>query len=79
MTAAVTIVTYCLWAFEHPRTSDVPWWGLSIIPFVIGIMRYALLVDRGEGGAPEELILRDPGMRLVGLAWLVLFLGSVYL
>ena len=69
MTAAVTIVTYCLWAFEHPRTSDVPWWGLSIIPFVIGIMRYALLVDRGEGGAPEELILRDPGMRLVGLAW----------
>ena len=70
MTAAVTIVTYCLWAFEHPRTSDVPWWGLSIIPFVIGIMRYALLVDRGEGGAPEELILRDPGMRLVGLAWL---------
>ncbi len=79
MTAAVTIVTYCLWAFEHPRTSDVPWWGLSIIPFVIGIMRYALLVDRGEGGAPEELILRDPGMRLVGLGWLVLFLGSVYL
>ena len=46
---------------------------------MIGIMRYALLVDRGEGGAPEELILRDPGMRLVGLAWAVLFLGSVYL
>ncbi len=78
MSAAVTIVTYCLWAFEHPRTSDVPWWGLSIVPFVIGIMRYALLVDRGQGGAPEELILRDPGMRLVGLAWLALFLGSVY-
>jgi decaprenyl-phosphate phosphoribosyltransferase len=78
MTAAVTIVTYCLWAFEHPRTSDVPWWGLSIIPFVIGIMRYALLVDRGHGGAPEELILRDPGMRLVGVVWVALFLGSVY-
>ncbi|MEA2123247.1 MAG: decaprenyl-phosphate phosphoribosyltransferase [Solirubrobacteraceae bacterium] len=79
MSAAVTIVTYCLWAFEHPRTSDIPWWGLSIVPFVMGIMRYALLVDRGHGGAPEELILRDPGLRLVGLAWLGLFLGSVYL
>jgi decaprenyl-phosphate phosphoribosyltransferase len=79
MSAAVTIVTYCLWAFEHPRTSDIPWWGLSIVPFVVGIMRYALLVDRGHGGAPEELILRDPGLRLVGLAWLGLFLGSVYL
>jgi decaprenyl-phosphate phosphoribosyltransferase len=76
--AAVTIVTYCLWAFGHPRTSSIPWWGLSIVPFVMGIMRYALLVDRGEGGTPEELIIRDPGLRLVGLAWLALFLGSVY-
>jgi decaprenyl-phosphate phosphoribosyltransferase len=76
--AAVTIVTYCLWAFGHPRTSSVPWWGLSIVPFVMGIMRYALLVDRGEGGTPEELVIRDPGLRLVGIAWLALFLGSVY-
>ena len=76
--AAVTIVTYCLWAFGHPRTSSVPWWGLSIVPFVMGIMRYALLVDRGEGGTPEELVIRDRGLRLVGAAWLALFLGSVY-
>ena len=78
MTAAVAIVTYCLWAFDHPRTSEIPWWGLSIVPFVAGIMRYAWLVDRGEGGAPEELILRDPGMRLVVVTWVALFLGSVY-
>jgi decaprenyl-phosphate phosphoribosyltransferase len=77
--AAVTIVTYCLWAFGHPRTSSIPWWGLSIIPFVMGIMRYALLVDRGEGGSPEELVMRDSGLRLVGLTWLALFLGSVYI
>jgi decaprenyl-phosphate phosphoribosyltransferase len=78
-TASVTIVTYCLWAFDHPRTSDIPWWGLSIIPFVIGILRYGLLVDRGQGGAPEEIMLRDPGMRLIGALWLALFLGSVYI
>ena len=79
MAAAVTIVTYCLWAFEHPRTSDIPWWGLSIAPFVMGIMRYALLVDQGKGGAPEELVIKDPGLRLIGIAWVALFLGSVYL
>ena len=79
MSAAVTIMSYCLWAFQHPRSSSVPWWGLSIIPFVMGIMRYALLVDRGQGGSPEELILKDRGLRLVGLAWLLLFLGSVYI
>jgi decaprenyl-phosphate phosphoribosyltransferase len=77
--AAVTIMTYCLWAFDHPKTSSVPWWGLSIVPFVIGILRYGLLVDRGRGGAPEEIMLRDPGMRLIGLVWLALFLGSVYI
>jgi decaprenyl-phosphate phosphoribosyltransferase len=77
--AAVTIITYCLWAFGHPRTSSIPWWGLSIVPFVMGIMRYALLVDRGEGGTPEELVIRDPGLRLVGITWLALFLGSVYI
>ncbi|WP_245604142.1 decaprenyl-phosphate phosphoribosyltransferase [Patulibacter minatonensis] len=78
MTASVTILTYCLWAFEHPKTSDVPWWGLSIVPFVMGIMRYALLVDQGKGGAPEELVIRDPGLRYIGIAWVALFLGSVY-
>jgi decaprenyl-phosphate phosphoribosyltransferase len=76
--AAVTIMTYCLWAFDHPKTSSIPWWGLSIVPFVIGILRYGLLVDRGQGGAPEEIMLRDPGMRLIGAVWLALFLGSVY-
>ena len=79
MAASVTILTYCLWAFEHPRTSDIPWWGLSIVPFVMGIMRYALLVDQGKGGAPEELVIRDPGLRYIGMAWVALFLGSVYL
>jgi decaprenyl-phosphate phosphoribosyltransferase len=78
-TAAVTIVSYCLWAFDHPKTSSVPWWGLSIVPFVIGILRYGLLVDRRQGGAPEEIMLRDPGMRLIGAVWLALFLGSVYI
>ena len=58
--------------------ATIPWWGLSIVPFVVGIMRYGLLVDRGQGGAPEEIILRDPGMRLSARVWLVLFLGSVY-
>jgi decaprenyl-phosphate phosphoribosyltransferase len=79
MAASVTVLTYCLWAFEHPKTSEIPWWGLSIVPFVMGIMRYALLVDQGKGGAPEELVIRDPGLRIIGLAWVALFLGSVYI
>ncbi len=80
MAAAVTIGAYCLWAFEHPRAdSGIPWWGLSILPFVLAIMRYALLVEQGEGSAPEELVMRDRTLQVFGLLWIGLFVGSVYI
>lgn len=80
MSAAVTIGAYCLWAFEHaPTDSGIPWWGLSILPFVLGIMRYALLVEKGEGSAPEELVMRDRTLQVFGLMWVALFVGSVYI
>ncbi len=30
-----------------------------MIPFVLWLLRYALLLDRGQGQAPEEVVLRD--------------------
>ena len=36
-----------------------------------------LLNKRGEGGAPEELLLRDRKMQLAGLAWFALFIAGV--
>lgn len=80
MSAAVAVGAYCLWAFEHPASdSGVPWWGLSIAPFVIALMRYALLVERGEASSPEEVVLGDRTLQLLGAAWLGLFVCSVYL
>ena len=35
------------------------WFELSIVPFVLGILRYALLLEQGGGGAPEDLVLSD--------------------
>lgn len=65
------ITAYCLWAFEGAVMAPV-WSGLSIIPFVLGIFRYALLVDTGRGEVPEELLLRDPTLLTLGLAWVAL-------
>lgn len=80
MSASVTIGGYCLWAFEHPSAdSGVPWWGLSIIPFVLAIMRYALLLEQGKGSAPEELVLGDRALLALGAVWVAIFLGSVYI
>ena len=51
---------------------------LSIIPFVLAILRYALLLDAGRGGAPEEVVLGDRALQLLGLVWVGLFAAGVY-
>ena len=48
----VTMVAYCLWAFEKSAgTAGFPWYEASIVPFVLAFLRYAFIVDRGEAGA----------------------------
>lgn len=77
--AAVTIAGYCLWAFEVAGGDDAIAWAaqVSVIPFVLAILRYAMDVDRGAAEAPEEVILGDRVLLLIGVLWLVLFgLGS---
>ena len=72
--AAVTITAYCLWAFEvgdHP--GHPPWGPLSVAPFVVGMLRYALDVDGGRTGAPEEIALSDRVLMTLGVIWLVVF------
>ena len=60
--SGVMITAYCLWAFENAaHTGDDTWFRLSIVPFVIAVLRYAFVVDQGGGGAPEEVVLSRPG------------------
>lgn len=77
---AVMLVGYCLWAFEKAGLADtsIPWFQLSIVPFVLAVLRYALLVDTGHGGAPEDLVLADRALLAMGLTWAVLFAVGVY-
>ena len=77
--AAVTITGYCLWAFEvSAAPSTLPWAAWSVLPFVLAILRYAIDVDRGDAEAPEDVVLRDRMMLVLGLIWLVLFgLGAL--
>jgi hypothetical protein len=41
-------------------------------------VRYRMLLGRGAGQAPEELILRDRVLLALSVAWALLFLGGVY-
>jgi decaprenyl-phosphate phosphoribosyltransferase len=75
--AAVLVATYCLWAFEVSESlaagATAPWLAFSVAPFVVGVLRYALAVDRGAAGTPEDIVLRDRGLLVIGLVWLVVF------
>ena len=55
------------------------WYQLSIVPFVIAILRYALLLDRGEGGEPEKLVLTDRPLLVAGAAWAAIYAIGTYL
>jgi decaprenyl-phosphate phosphoribosyltransferase len=62
------LVSYCLWAFEEHAGPSRLAFGLSIVPFAIGILRYAMLVDGGLGEEPEETVLSDRLLFVAGLA-----------
>lgn len=77
--AAVTILAYCLWAFDEADADPgALWFELSILPFVLGIFRYGLLLEAGLGEAPEDLVASDRPLQLAGVAWAVLFAAGVY-
>jgi decaprenyl-phosphate phosphoribosyltransferase len=80
ISTAVVLIGYCLWAFEKAEVAgaSVPWFQLSIVPFGLAILRYALLVDSGQGGAPEDVVLRDRTLQVIGALWMVVFVAGVY-
>ena len=79
VSSSVAIAAYCLWAFEKAEVAGAPlWFELSIVPFVLGVLRYGLLLETGRGGAPEELVLSDRSLQVMGAAWLACFAAGVY-
>ena len=80
ISTAVVLVGYCLWAFEKAAlsTASIPWFELSIVPFGVAVLRYVLLLDTGHGGAPEEVVLADRALQIMGAAWLLVFAVGVY-
>jgi decaprenyl-phosphate phosphoribosyltransferase len=76
----ITVVAYCLWAFEKADGTHVSWpmYQLSIVPLVVALLRYGLIVETGRGGAPEEVFLSDRTLQAIGVVWLALFALGLY-
>jgi decaprenyl-phosphate phosphoribosyltransferase len=80
MSAGVMITAYCLWAFGRASAAGHReiLFELTIVPFVLAILRYGLLVDTGQGGRPEEVVLRDRCILALGAVWVLLFAWAAY-
>jgi decaprenyl-phosphate phosphoribosyltransferase len=79
---AAVMMSYCLWAVERGKLHGgdaTPWVQLSIVPFVIAILRYALLVDQGKGSAPEEVLTEDRQMQVMGVLLVACLFVGIYL
>lgn len=82
--SGVVLVGYCLWAFESATKPGVApdatiWFELSVVPFVIAILRYALLLDQGEGAEPERLVLKDRPLLVAGACWAMIYAYGIYI
>ncbi|MEV5488213.1 decaprenyl-phosphate phosphoribosyltransferase [Streptomyces bobili] len=76
LAAGVAVLGYCLWALGEggvPHTSVLPWRQLSVVAFILAVLRYAVFADRGTAGEPEEVVLGDRALALIGLAWLAMY------
>jgi decaprenyl-phosphate phosphoribosyltransferase len=78
LAAAVATTGYCLWAFQRAHSAKISWYEVTVIPFVLWLLRYALLLDRGEGQAPEEIVLHDRFLLTMSAAWVAVFVCGVY-
>lgn len=70
---AIVIMSYSLWAFEQTKTQlwGIPWTTISIAPFTLAVLRYAMKIDQGQAGEPEDVVLSDPILQVLAVLWVV--------
>jgi decaprenyl-phosphate phosphoribosyltransferase len=69
LAATAVVICYGLWAFERDGNAG-SWFAVSMIPFTVAILRYAVDIDGGEAGEPEDIALHDTVLQLLALAWI---------
>ena len=83
LAAVMVLISYSLWAFETFETRGggalgIPWTAISIAPFTLGLLQYALEVDTGNAGEPEDVVLHDRVLQGIGVVWLVVISLAVF-
>lgn len=79
LSATGVIMTYGLWAFQLSQSNHSRWPVISLVPFVVAVLRYAVDVDGGNGGEPEEIALGDRALQVLGVSLILTLIAAIYL
>ena len=84
MSATGAVVGYSVWAFGLEAAAvavhhhDGIFFQLSIVPVLLALLHFTLLIEQGHGARPEELVLGDRQLQILGALWVLLFALGVY-
>ncbi|KGF22267.1 decaprenyl-phosphate phosphoribosyltransferase [Corynebacterium tuscaniense] len=81
LSATAVVMSYALWGFtlsDGVAPAEGLWYQISMVPFIIAILRYAAEVDSGNGGAPDEIALEDRVLQMLALLWIFTIVMAVY-
>ncbi|MGX1914091.1 decaprenyl-phosphate phosphoribosyltransferase [Streptomyces phaeochromogenes] len=76
LAAMAAVMAYCLWSLDERPAMDegvLPWRQLSVLPFVLGVLRYAMFAERGTAEAPEDILWHDRALGALALGWAGLY------
>lgn len=73
MTGAAVLVTYAMYTLNKQTLI------YSVPLCLFGLLRYMLRVTSGKCGDPTESLLKDPGLFMAGLLWVLMVVWSIYL
>ena len=76
LACASALAMYDAWAFTSSASSLTLARELSTIPLMLALRRYRVIANRGDGGAPEQVLFADRELQLLGLIWLLLIATS---
>lgn len=73
ISCSIVIMSYSLWTFEHRANEPwgVAWTTISIVPFTLALLRYAMDIDAGNAGEPEDVVLNDRVLQGLAVLWMI--------
>lgn len=79
LSATVLVLCYALWAYQRGEGTDTAiWLQISIVPFTIAVLRYAVDVDAAQAGEPEDIALGDRVLQVLAALWVLTVVIGVY-